>query len=99
MLMFEIIQLRAPPPIFFIMCRQHISPRGTKQRLHYCRGTAFPRRMCKSNLMLVSHLGARELEHDDLASLVTRDEDLVAVHTNCQDITLQIDVNSLQDVA
>ena len=47
----------------------------------------------------LSHLGPREPEHDDLARIVTRDEDLVAVHTNCKDITSQIDANSLQDVA
>ena len=63
----------------------------------HCRGTAHLRAACASNL--VSHLGARELEHDDLASMVSRDEDLVAVHTNCKDTTLQIDVNALEDVA
>lgn len=58
---------------------------------------AFPR--CMQATSVLSHLGARELEHDDLASMVSRDEDLVAVHTNCKDTTLQIDVNALEDVA
>ena len=46
-----------------------------------------------------SCLGPREPEHDDLASINIRDEDLFAVHTDCSNLTLQIDANSMQDVA
>ena len=42
-----------------------------------------------------SCLGARELEHDDLVSKGTRDEDLVAVHKDCTNLTFQVDGNSL----
>eukprot|EP00964_Phaeocystis_antarctica_P117659 scaffold81454_cov74-Phaeocystis_antarctica.AAC.1 len=47
----------------------------------------------------LSHLGARELEHDDPAMTVARDKDLVAVHNHCRGFTSQIDANSLYDVA
>ena len=48
---------------------------------------------------LGSRLGARVPEHDDLASIVTRDEDLVAVHKNCRGMTFALEVYTLQDVA
>ena len=51
---------------------------------------------CTSDL---SYLGPRELEHNDLTSLMVRDEDFVAVNKDFRDITLQIDANTLQDVA
>ena len=48
---------------------------------------------------LFSRLGPRVLEHDNFASIEARNEDLVAVHTNCIGPTFQIDVNALYDVA
>jgi len=58
---------------------------------------AFPR--CMQATSVLSHLGARELEHDDLVSLLVRDVNLVTVHNDFRYLTLQIDVNTLYDVA
>ena len=46
-----------------------------------------------------SRLGPRELEHHDLVSTEASDVDLVAVHTNCRDTTVQLEAYTLQEVA
>ena len=76
-----------------------IFPRGAQSSVFTAAASALHRAW---DVQATSHLtprSPRELEHEDLASKVTRDEDLVAAHTNCKDSTLQVDVNSLQDVA
>ena len=50
-------------------------------------------------LPLVSRLGPREREHQDLALTVACDVDLVAVHEDCRVPIYHIDANLLQDVA
>jgi len=42
-----------------------------------------------------SRLGPRVPEHDDLVSTEAHDVDLVAVHKDCRDSTLQLDVHAL----
>ena len=48
-------------------------------------------------LPLVSRLGARELEHHDLALTTACDVDLVAIHEDCTNLLFQADANLLQD--
>ena len=47
----------------------------------------------------LSRLGPGVPEHDDLARMVTRDIDLVAVNKDCREIPLQVEAYTLEDVA